>query len=68
VTVFEARDNIGGQWYYEEPDPATSEVQSSMYEGTISNTCRDTSSFSDFPMDPADTRISTAIGLPCSIP
>ncbi|KAF4208742.1 hypothetical protein CNMCM6805_003533 [Aspergillus fumigatiaffinis] len=30
VTVFEAHDNIGGQWYYEEPDPATSEVQSSM--------------------------------------
>ncbi|RLL95883.1 hypothetical protein CFD26_103822 [Aspergillus turcosus] len=53
VTVFEARDNIGGQWYYEEPDPATSKAQSSMYEGTISNTCRDTSSFSDFPMDPA---------------
>lgn len=52
VTVFEARDNIGGQWYYEEPDPATGEAQSSMYEGTISNTCRDTSSFSDFPMDP----------------
>lgn len=51
--MFEARDNIGGQWYYEEPGPATSEAQSSMYEGTISNTCRDTSSFSDFPMDPA---------------
>ncbi|KAJ9308477.1 hypothetical protein DTO217A2_1970 [Paecilomyces variotii] len=53
VTVFEARDNIGGQWYYEDPDPVTGEAHSSVYEGTISNSCRDTSSFSDFPMDPS---------------
>ncbi|KAJ9196265.1 hypothetical protein DTO164E3_6321 [Paecilomyces variotii] len=30
VTVFEARDNIGGQWYYEDPDPVTGEAHSSL--------------------------------------
>jgi dimethylaniline monooxygenase (N-oxide forming) len=53
ATVFEAQDHIGGQWQYTDPDPVTGEVHSSIYQGTVFNSCRDTSSFSDFPMDPA---------------
>jgi dimethylaniline monooxygenase (N-oxide forming) len=53
ATVFEARDAIGGQWYYEEPDASTGETMSSIYEGVILNSCRDTTCFSDFPIDPA---------------
>ncbi|EFQ98374.1 dimethylaniline monooxygenase 1 [Nannizzia gypsea CBS 118893] len=52
VTVFEARDVIGGQWKYQEPDPETGETASSIYDNVILNSCRDTSSFSDFPIDP----------------
>jgi dimethylaniline monooxygenase (N-oxide forming) len=51
-TVFESRDRIGGQWAYEDADPAR-EVHSSVYNGVISNSCRDTSNFSDFPIDPS---------------
>ncbi|PGH03805.1 hypothetical protein AJ80_08618 [Polytolypa hystricis UAMH7299] len=53
ATIFEARDGIGGQWRYEEPDAETGHAMSSMYEGVILNSCRDTSTFSDFPIDPA---------------
>ncbi|KAB5554473.1 flavin-containing monooxygenase [Coniochaeta sp. 2T2.1] len=55
ATVFETRDIIGGAWAYQPVDPDTdpSEVTSSMYDGTMLNSCRDTSSFTDFPIDPA---------------
>ncbi|KAK7984533.1 hypothetical protein PG989_011935 [Apiospora arundinis] len=54
VDVFEARPEIGGQWAYQaEPDPATGELHSSMYDGVVMNSCRDTTGFSDFPVDPA---------------
>ncbi|KAL1967172.1 hypothetical protein VTN77DRAFT_3463 [Rasamsonia byssochlamydoides] len=52
-TVFESRNRIGGQWAYEEPDPETGEAHSAVYPGVISNSCRDTSNFSDFPIDPS---------------
>lgn len=52
VQCFEKSDTIGGQWAYN-PDPNSGHVHSSIYEGCILNSCRDTSSFSDFPMDPA---------------
>ncbi|KAI0015098.1 flavin-containing monooxygenase [Xylariomycetidae sp. FL0641] len=53
--VFEARDEIGGQWAYQPigGDAKTEEVRSAVYEGVVLNSCRDTSSFSDFPFDPA---------------
>ena len=44
--VFEAADQIGGQWAY-------GTEASSMYEGVVLNSCRDTSGFTDFPLDPA---------------
>lgn len=53
ATVFEGRDVIGGQWNYEDPDPETGETASSIYDNVTLNSCRDTSSFSDFPIDPA---------------
>ncbi|PGH14622.1 hypothetical protein AJ79_02957 [Helicocarpus griseus UAMH5409] len=53
ATLFEARDGIGGQWRYEDPDTRTDHAVSSMYEGVILNSCRDTTNFSDFPIDPA---------------
>lgn len=53
---FEARPEIGGQWA-QQPDvtPADSPetVQSSMYDGAVLNSCRDTSALPDFPLDPA---------------
>lgn len=52
-TIYESRHGIGGQWKYEEPDPVTGEAHSSIYEGTTANSCRDTSNFSDFPIDPS---------------
>lgn len=52
-TLFEGRKVYGGQWQYEEPDPITGEAQSSVYMGVTSNSCRDTSHFSDFPIDPS---------------
>ena len=51
--MFEAQDHIGGQWAYEVPSPEKSEVWSSVYDGVVLNSCRDTSCFSDFPLDPA---------------
>jgi dimethylaniline monooxygenase (N-oxide forming) len=57
--VIESRPEIGGQWAYQSLDPETlnaqtqREVQSSIYNGVILNSCRDTMSFSDFPLDPA---------------
>ena len=59
ATIFEAQDHIGGQWQYTDPDPVTGEVHSSIYQGTVFNSCRDTSSFSDFPMDPARCSVYT---------
>ncbi|KAI0011409.1 flavin-containing monooxygenase [Xylariaceae sp. FL0662B] len=54
VEAFEARAEIGGQWAYQPvPDDGSTELQSSMYDGVILNSCRDTTSFSDFPIDPA---------------
>lgn len=52
VDVFEALPHIGGQWAYRDPDPETGEVLSSVFKGVILNACRDTSSFTDFPLDP----------------
>jgi dimethylaniline monooxygenase (N-oxide forming) len=48
---FEARPEIGGGWAYQ-PD-ATQAVQSSVYAATMLNSCRETTAFTDFPMDPA---------------
>ncbi|KAI1911030.1 hypothetical protein LOZ65_006257 [Ophidiomyces ophidiicola] len=53
ATVFEARHAIGGQWLFEEPDPVTGKTSTSIYPGVLLNSCRDTSFFSDFPIDPA---------------
>lgn len=52
VQCFEKAGTIGGQWAYN-PDPYSGDVHSSIYQGCILNSCRDTSSFTDFPMDPA---------------
>ncbi len=52
AVCFDARAVIGGAWAYQ-PDNATGPVHSSVYAGTVLNSCRDTSSFSDFPLDPA---------------
>lgn len=51
--VFEARPEIGGQWAYQAAPDENGELQSSMYDGVVLNSCRDTTSFSDFPIDPA---------------
>ena len=53
--LFESRPEVGGQWAYQPIlDGATPEdIKSSMYDGVIMNSCRDTTSFSDFPLDPA---------------
>ncbi|KAH9884010.1 flavin-containing monooxygenase [Xylariomycetidae sp. FL2044] len=54
VDAFEARPEIGGQWAYQAiPDGFDGEVQSSMYDGVVVNSCRDTTAFTDFPLDPA---------------
>lgn len=52
VQCFEKSDTIGGQWAYNR-DPNSGDVHSSIYQGCILNSCRDTSSFTDFPLDPA---------------
>lgn len=53
---FESRPEIGGQWA-QQPDvtPLDSPdvAQSSMYDGVVLNSCRDTSALPDFPLDPA---------------
>jgi dimethylaniline monooxygenase (N-oxide forming) len=51
--VFESRGEIGGQWAYQAEPDEKGELQSSMYDGVILNSCRDTTGFSDFPIDPA---------------
>ncbi|KAK6081522.1 hypothetical protein SCUP234_04727 [Seiridium cupressi] len=51
--VLEGRPEIGGQWAYQAGPDEKGELQSSMYDGVILNSCRDTTSFSDFPIDPA---------------
>lgn len=51
--ILEVRPEIGGQWAYQPVPQDGSEVYSTMYDGVILNSCRDTSSFSDFPLDPA---------------
>jgi dimethylaniline monooxygenase (N-oxide forming) len=48
---FDARPVIGGGWVYE-PD-TSAPVHSSIYAGTMLNSCRDTSAYTDFPLDPA---------------
>ncbi|ERT00419.1 hypothetical protein HMPREF1624_03790 [Sporothrix schenckii ATCC 58251] len=53
AVCFDAREGLGGAWAYQPvpgEDPAAS---SSIYLGTMLNSCRDTSAFSDFPFDPA---------------
>ena len=60
ATILEAQGHIGGQWQYTDPDSTTGEVHSSIYQGVIFNSCRDTSSFSDFPMDPARYSVYTS--------
>ena len=54
AVCFDGRDTLGGAWVYQPvadtKDPAAS---SSVYPGTLLNSCRDTSAFSDFPFDPA---------------
>lgn len=56
VHCFESRPEIGGQWA-QQPDVTPSDspdtVQSSMYDGVVLNSCRDTSALPDFPLDPA---------------
>lgn len=56
VTCFESRGGIGGQWAAQPdvtPQSAPETVQSSMYDGVVLNSCRDTSALPDFPADPA---------------
>ncbi|KAK3681273.1 flavin-binding monooxygenase-like family protein [Podospora appendiculata] len=55
VVGFDARPEVGGAWAYQDCalDDQPDAVWSSMYQGTMLNSCRDTSSFSDFPFDPA---------------
>lgn len=55
VHCYEASDHIGGQWAYQEAalDADMSKIWSSIYAGTMLNSCRDTTAFSDFPIDPA---------------
>ncbi|KAH6646023.1 flavin-binding monooxygenase-like family protein [Truncatella angustata] len=50
--IFEGRSEIGGQWAYQAEPDEKGELQSSMYDGVILNSCRDTTGFSDFPIDP----------------
>ncbi|CAK7212559.1 hypothetical protein SCUCBS95973_001505 [Sporothrix curviconia] len=54
AVCFDGRDTLGGAWVYQPvadtEDPAAS---SSIYLGTMLNSCRDTSALSDFPLDPA---------------
>ncbi|KAF9880603.1 hypothetical protein CkaCkLH20_01645 [Colletotrichum karsti] len=51
VQCFERGGAVGGQWLYE-PNPGP-DTHSSIYNGVILNSCRDTTGFSDFPIDPA---------------
>lgn len=51
--MLEYRPEIGGQWAYQAEPDENGEFQSSMYDGVMLNSCRDTTAFSDFPIDPA---------------
>ncbi|CAJ2504557.1 Uu.00g119510.m01.CDS01 [Anthostomella pinea] len=54
--ILEARGEIGGQWAYQPISPHTKDqgpIYSSIYDGVVLNSCRDTSGFTDFPIDPA---------------
>lgn len=56
VTCFESRGEIGGQWAAQPdvtPQDPPEKVQSSIYDGVVLNSCRDTSALPDFPADPA---------------
>lgn len=55
MECFESRAETGGQWA-QQPDVTSSSdpgAQSSMYDGVVLNSCRDTSALGDFPTDPA---------------
>ncbi|KAI8226950.1 hypothetical protein K4K55_008236 [Colletotrichum sp. SAR 10_96] len=51
VQCFERAHAIGGQWLHD-PNPGP-DAHSSIYNGVILNSCRDSTGFSDFPIDPA---------------
>ncbi|EPE02678.1 dimethylaniline monooxygenase [Ophiostoma piceae UAMH 11346] len=54
AVCFDGRTEVGGAWAYQDVVPhQEGELQSSIYYGTVMNSCRDTSAFSDFPFDPA---------------
>lgn len=56
AVAFEARPEIGGQWAYQPVDASAGshgDVWSSMYDSAELNSCRDTTSYGDFPIDPA---------------
>lgn len=53
AVCFEARDGLGGAWAYQAQADEDPQSSSSIYLGTMLNSCRDTSAFSDFPFDPA---------------
>ncbi|KAL1893953.1 hypothetical protein Sste5346_006094 [Sporothrix stenoceras] len=53
AVCFEARDGLGGAWAYQAKADEDPQSSSSIYLGTMLNSCRDTSAFSDFPFDPA---------------
>lgn len=56
MQCFESRPEIGGQWAQQpdvSPDSDSPAVQSSMYDGVVLNSSRDTSAVPDFPLDPA---------------
>ncbi|KXH43035.1 hypothetical protein CSIM01_01789 [Colletotrichum simmondsii] len=51
VQCFERAPSLGGLWLYN-PDPSA-ETSSGMYPGVMLNSCRLTTGYSDFPIDPA---------------
>ncbi|TDZ39067.1 Dimethylaniline monooxygenase [N-oxide-forming] 5 [Colletotrichum spinosum] len=50
VQCFEGAHALGGIWLYE-PSP-TEDTHSVAYNGLVLNSCRETTGFSDFPIDP----------------
>lgn len=56
MQCFEDRPEIGGQWAHQpnvSPSDPVGSVQSSIYDGVVLNSCRDTSALTDFPLDPS---------------
>jgi dimethylaniline monooxygenase (N-oxide forming) len=51
--ILEYRAEVCGQWAYQAEPDENGELQSSMYDGVMLNSCRYTTAFSDFPLDPA---------------